>query len=579
MLKSQRRDAGLIRLDIVLTFGFLRARSPLIRPQSVPENWFQPMQARLQIAPREGEVFLIGKDRTVLGSDRESDFRLRGGGISPRHAEIVRDGPRFVLRDLRSRTGTFVNGQPVDERELVNGDQIRLGRQSAEWVFTHPRVAVGHPVSGSLRGMAALLEKLRVLDSASVLDDVLIRVLDAAIELTKAERAFVLLPDAQGRLERIRGRAPGCVTLEGPGLEIGRVIPERVFRTGQAEQLADLTEPTVGEAHRRTRNLGIRAVICVPLAVIRLTGGDGQREGHERVIGVLYLDSARSRVQMLARPTLEALESLAAEASVTIDNADLYRQAIAARETEEDMRRAREVQRALLPQKTVETSAFQAAGISLACRAIGGDFLDYFQFPDGRLGVAVGDVAGKGPPAAMLASYLQGLMTASVGNGESPEIVLAAVSRMLLRHALDWRFATFFYAVASPRDLTWCNAGHPPGALLRRDGSVERLESGGFPLGAFEDAPYQRGRIDLEPGDTLVVFSDGVTEAANHESDAFGDQRLMDCLCRYGKAGEPSRLVDQILQDIAAFTSGEAQSDDITVLALRRRAAPDEIAP
>lgn len=536
------------------------------------------MEARLQLAPKEEDALPLGKDRIVLGSDRGSDFRLRGNGVESRHAEIVREGGRFLLRDLRSRAGTFVNGQSINERELAHGDRIRLGCQPVELVFTRSVPESAYLPLGSLRGMAALLESLRVLDSTSILEDVLFRVLDAALELTGAERAFVLLPDAEGRLGHISGRAQGGNTLKGAGLEMGRVIPDRVFQTGQAAQLADLSEPNVVDAHRRTTNLGIRAVICVPLRVVRLIGRDGSEPGLAKVIGVLYLDTTRKRAQLVSKPTLEALESLAAEASVTIDNADLYRKAVVARQAEEELQRAQEVQKALLPQKIVQTSDFQAAGVSLPCRAIGGDFLDYFEFSDGRLGIALGDVAGKGPPAAMLASYLQGLVTARVRDGDSPEEVLSDVSHMLLRHALHSRFATFFYAVVSPGALVWCNAGHPHAIVLRQDGSVEKLGRGGLPLGAMEDARYERGETHFGPGDTVVVFSDGVSEASNSSRDEFEERRLVECLCQH-RGTEPAVLIDRVLQSVGAFTAGEPQSDDITLLALRRHPCPDGNAP
>lgn len=528
------------------------------------------MQARLQITPVGNEPLPVGKAHTVLGSDRQCDVRLRGGGVEARHAEIVRQGAKFLLRDLKSRSGTYVNGQPIQEWELVGGDRIRLGRQRAELLFMADPAETARLPAASLRGMASLLESLRVMEPTSILEDVLDRVLDAALGMTGAERAFVLLPDSSGQLAHIVGRGPGGGSLPRSGSEISRIVPQRVFETGQSEQLSDLKESAVADAHRRTTDLGIRAVICVPLRVIRLGSQEGDDAGATQVLGVLYLDSARARQHLLSRPTLEALESLAAEASVTIDNADLYRKTLEARRTEEDLRRAHEVQEALLPQRIIRTSAFHAAGFSLPCRAIGGDFLDYFEFSDGRLGIAVGDVAGKGAPAAMLASYLQGLVTARVRDGDSPEQVLAEVNRNLLRHSLDYQFATFFYAVLSPDgSIAWCNAGHPHPMLLRGDGSIQRLGRGGLPLGAMEMAAYELGQTRLGSDDMLIVFSDGVSEAFNPSKGLFEEERLEECIRLHGPS-DPEFLLDRVLKVLEAFTSGEPQSDDITLLVLRR---------
>ncbi len=531
-------------------------------------------QTRLQITRTEADPLPIEKDRFALGSHRNNDLHLGGHGVSPHHAEILRREQHFLLRDLDSRGGTFVNGQRVRERVLVHGDRIRLAKRREELLFLLGEDETFPSSLGKLRGMTAVLGSLRVLGSASILEDVLERVLDAALEVTGAERAFVMLANKSGKLEHTVGRAADGVPLPGGSFDTSRLIPERVLATGQPEYLADLGDPGTAESHFRTMRLGIRGVSCLPLRVVRL-GGRGQVGGEEaRTIGVLYIDSAKRRAQLLSEPMREALDSLAVEAALAIDNADLYRRTVEAGRTEEDLRRAHEIQKALLPVQLNKTGVFRTAGTSLPCRAIGGDFLDFYEFSDGRLGLAVADVAGKGPPAAILAAHLQGLVTASVGDGGSPAEVLARANHGLLRRALNSKFATFLYAVSSPAGrLVWCNAGHPHPILLRRDGGVERLGRGGLPLGILEDARYEEGETTFSSGDVLVTFSDGVTDASNRMGEWFDEERLL-AEVQQAAGWDPQAILDRILRALEDFTSGEPQADDITLLVVQR--APSE---
>ncbi len=282
---------------------------------------------------------------------------------------------------------------------------------------------------------------------------------------------------------------------------------------------------------------------------------------------MLYLDS-RERGQLLSSAAREALEAVATEAASAIESARLYREATEKARLEQELQLAAEIQRALLPEALQSGAHFDVAAASIPCRSIGGDFFDYFNLPDGQFAFALGDVAGKGPPAALLTAMIQGVFAAQVTSTDSPAALMAHVNRRLIRRAIQSRFATVMYGVLAPDGrLTYCNAGHNPPILIGRSG-VRRLETGGLILGLFPHAIYEEETLQLEDGDMLVVFSDGVTEALNTAGEEFGEERLLPCIEGY-RSSPPEMLLDRILAAVRTFAASAAQNDDVTALVLR----------
>lgn len=236
---------------------------------------------------------------------------------------------------------------------------------------------------------------------------------------------------------------------------------------------------------------------------------------------------------------------------------------------EQELRTAAEIQQALLPPRSIAGATFLAAGASIPCRTIGGDFFDTFEMADGRLGVALGDVAGKGPPAAILAAMVQGIFASHAGAGAGPAETLDRVNKALLRRAIESRFATLVYGVLSPDGaLTACNAGHNATLLVRADGRLERLDKGGLMVGAFDFATYEEERATLGAGDTLIFYSDGVTDATSPQGEQFGEERLM-VLLESAHLEAPDALLARLIAEVRTFADGEPPADDVTVLVVR----------
>src|SRR5439155_7672108 len=241
----------------------------------------------------------------------------------------------------------------------------------------------------------------------------------------------------------------------------------------------------------------------------------------------------------------EALETLAAEAAVAIENARLYREAIEKGRIEEELRMASQIQQALLPKSRTRGSFYDASGTSIACRAIGGDFFEYIDLPDGSFGFALGDVSGKGPPAALLTAMLQGMFSTQAFAPVEPAEMLTRVNRALIARGIESRFATIFFAVLrADGRMMYCNAGQNPPLLFSASG-VRKLETGGMIVGLFPHATYEQEDIQLSAGDSLAVFSDGVSEALNPAGEEYGEERIQQSIAPNWL--EPSDAVLQTL--------------------------------
>ena len=531
---------------------------------------------RLEVTGVTGSPISIERVPFRIGRRAESDLVLSHGEVSRDHAEVVAVGSGYAIRDRGSRYGTFVNDEPVTERALGDGDRIRLGRIGGAEVIVHLRgtaestelgAGIGAATAADLRQVAALLDGLRALSSSRVLDDVLALVMDSAIAVSGAERGFIMLANDDGALDLKMARARGRQTLPGSGFETSRKIPEEVFRTGRTRIEADLLTGDLANVHVGTVALGIRHVLCVPLRLMRFSDAADAEPAAERQqhrIGVLYLDS-RDKAKLLSRSTEGALETLANEAAVAIQNAELYRAALENAKLERELQTAAEIQQALLPKRQRSGVFFEAAAATLPCRSIGGDFFDYIDRPDGALAFALGDVAGKGPPAALLAALMQGSLAAEGCVGAGPAATMTTVNTALVRRGVEGRFVTLFYAVLYPDGrLVYCNAGHNAPVLVTAHG-VSRLDTGGMVVGLFDGVPFDEGTAILQPADYLVLFSDGVSEAMNGDDEEYGDDRLLECLAGLtGSACEPR--LQAILASVERFTAGAPQHDDVTAM-------------
>ena len=325
-------------------------------------------EARLWVRGPDTDKFVVVDETPyTIGRWESNCLTLKAAEVSREHAEIVLEGDRYLLRDRQSRYGTFVNGEQVVEYELQSGDEIRLGRSGgAELAFfldgdSGPRTGSWPMRSiGGVRQFTEMLERLRALGTGRVLQDVLALVIDTALEVSHADRGFIMLETPTGELTFRLARGPAGQTITDPTLATSRRIPEEVFRTGRTRVERDLFDRVVAPDHSDTVELGIRHVICVPLHLVFYLESADPRMGDRR-IGVLYLDG-HSRGTLLSSETQSMLEALAAEASVALESARLYREQADKARMEQELRIAGQIQRGAAAQAAVDTPVCRSRG-------------------------------------------------------------------------------------------------------------------------------------------------------------------------------------------------------------------------
>jgi len=410
-----------------------------------------------------------------------------------------------------------------------------------------------------MRGMAAVIGALT---SGAARDEVLGLILDSGIEVTGAERGFIMLTDENDALEIAVARGRGGLRAARIGAT-SREIPEAVYRSGRTQIFPDLLDAETARTHMETVSLGIRHVLCAPIQLTRSLDGENGRGA----LGVLYLDS-RERGGSLSESSRTAIETLAMEATITIENARLLAEAREKARLDQELRVAASIQESLLPKARWESRFLEAIARTVPCRSIAGDFFNYIQFRHGVIGFILGDVAGKGTPAALLSATLQGLFMAQEGELSDPAGIIRRVNATLYRRHIESRFATVFLgAISSDGVLTYCNAGHNPPLVIRTT-DVHRLDQAGGPIiGLFEHAQYDQATLQLHEGEVIVSFTDAVSEALSAAGEEFGEARVIDAVRPH--VGDIEAALDQLLTAVGEFGRGAAVSDDATALLVR----------
>jgi sigma-B regulation protein RsbU (phosphoserine phosphatase) len=313
----------------------------------------------------------------------------------------------------------------------------------------------------------------------------------------------------------------------------------------------------------------LRAVAVIPLYVTaRANPDESMILGPGDLLGVLYLDSRQ--VTAFSALDRQILDALGAQAASILDNARLVQHERERQRMEQELSIARDIQQALVPQGLRDFPHLEVTGSHSPCSEVGGDYFDVFPISEDRTAVLIADVAGKGLGAALLTAVLQGALSGMTLNVD-PVRVFNHINQFLCEHSGTGRYATMFFAtIASDGALEYIPAGHPAPLLLRRGEVTELYDGGSFPVGLVDGAEFTSTRVQLEPEDTLVLFSDGVTEAQDRERELFGTDRLCAELAACnGKSIDDIRR--RLLDCVNTWSRGTAQSDDVTLLIVRYR--------
>jgi sigma-B regulation protein RsbU (phosphoserine phosphatase) len=531
-----------------------------------------------------------GKSRVVLdplpfaiGRSADSHFVLRDNRASRNHARIVSESGDLYIEDLNSSHGVHVNGARVTRHRLNDSDRIEFGvPDSYTLVFVREADEIRkilHQFSapsqttvsaGNLGKLRALVEVARALQNSLSTDDVLAAVVDAALAVTGLERGFLLLNRGNG-LEVGVARDVRGITLEKTELQVPMGAIHRALN--ERTELLSMTFHPRGDSFEpagSTVDGDIGSVICVPLVHVRAGSGEETQmiSAKNDTIGLIYLDS-RETAADLSTGNTELLQTLALEASTVLENARLLEEERAKLHLEEELGIAREIQASLLPRKLPETGWFRVAGSSLPSHQVGGDYFDVKQVGPDCWSLVVADVSGKGVSSALLAALLQGAFLLSTEGAMQMKQLMERVNRFLNERTEGEKYATLFFCMIDGRGLLrWANAGHCTPIVVRTNGELSSLETTGLPLGMLEDAEYDIRELQLQPGDKIIAYSDGLSEAQNAKGVFFEARRMMQIVSAHAKSTS-NLLHEALMREVEAFTIGAEQHDDITAVVVQ----------
>lgn len=529
---------------------------------------------------------LVDKSPFTIGRQADNDLVIRDNRASRHHARIVEEDGSYIVEDLESRHGVYVNEARVNRQPLRASDIISFGfADSYQMKFTIDAGELGRlldhfPASSeivvagaqNLAKLRAVVEVARAVQTSLSTGEVLEAVVDAALTITGSERGFLLLKD-NGELSVKVARHLSGVPIKKEDLRVPAGLIQRALRE-RKDLLSMSFDPhtATGEGlDASVANLELRSAVCVPL--VRVQGTRPQETMAASVndtVGLIYLDS-RSDVADLSSGNRELLQSLALEASIILENARLLEQERARQKLEEELTIARAIQQALLPKHLPETGWLRVAGSSIPSRQVGGDYYDVIQTGPDTWAIVVADVSGKGVSSALLAGLLQGAFLRAAGSAEQIREMLDRMNLFLLDRTAGEKYATLFYSIlGADGSLRWANAAHCPPIIVRAGGDTEFLPSTGMPVGMLAIARYEVQTSQLHPGDKLIVYTDGVTDARSEEGHLFGLSRLLAAIKRREHAGS-SELHQALIEDLEEFTREAEQDDDVTLLVVEYR--------
>lgn len=555
-----------------------------------------------------GRRYELDGDEITIGRYADCEIVLKEAGrVSRYHARITRRNDRFFVNDMGSRNGTFVNDVQIGEqlRPLADGDRVRvcdvvfvfrqdalptkrpnaktldMGDTTDAQEKTSPGVILVEEgvedssstimskvdVTASSAGtaqlsatavarLAALLEITRNLGRALALDEVLPQVLNSLFKIfLQADRGFIVLQTEDGKLipRWTKARKGG-----EDAIRISRTIVRHVMESKEAVLSEDATSDWT-DVSQSIADLRIRSMMCAPLL---------DSEGN--ALGVIQLDTLDQR-KHFQQGDLEVLASVAVQAGIAIDNAQLHDRALQQKELEQDLALAREVQKAFLPRTAPPLPAYQVVSYYLPAKHVGGDYYDYIAMPDGRMAIIVADVVGHGVAAAMMMAKVSAEAKYCLASESHPASAMSKLNDRITTLQID-RFVTVIMIVLDTlkHEVTIVNAGHMAPIWHHCDGAVSEPGSdlAGLPVGIIEGFAFDQATICLTPGDVLVMYTDGLNEAMNPQGKLYTIPRLRDKVAQ--KYEDLEALRQAVIADVREFIGDGTQEDDMCFVCLQR---------
>jgi len=346
--------------------------------------------------------------------------------------------------------------------------------------------------------------------------------------------------------------------LENQKIQVSQSIINLAVNQNSSILTSDAQDDTRFKAEVSIINLNIHSAMCVPLW------------NNKEIIGVIYADRIY-KLEQFTEDDLRLLTLLSNLAAIKIENAKLVEQGIEKEKMEKELSLASQIQRDFLPKENPKSKSFEIAGVNVPCYQVGGDYYDFIDIDPKRIGITIADVSGKGVSASLLMASLRAALQSEVHLDYDIEKMMKKLNNFIHRSSSSNKFITFFFSELNKKtsELKYINAGHNPPLIIDPKGNVRRLESSGFCLGMFPNVDYKMEKLNLGVGDTVLLFTDGITESRNKNNEEFEEQRMIQLLKKHSKIGAQD-LIEKINQELDEFTVGTEQMDDQTIVVIKR---------
>jgi len=521
-------------------------------------------------------LVLIDKESLSIGRTPDNDIIFTHQCVSRSHAYIERVGDNVFLIDKKSKHGTYVNKVKISKHTLKDKDVIHLGLvRETEMVYqaeleadTHPGMHVFKTSSKidrsdfEPRELQLLLEISKAINSTLILDDVLDLVMDAVIQLTHAQHGFLMLKNSKNELEVKVARNMRKESIIEGELQISKSIVNKVAETGEPLISGNILEDERFKSQQSVVDLNLKTVMCVPLKIISPEGS--------RVIGLIYVHDKSITPRFLTK-ILDLLDYMALHAAIAIENAKSVEETRIRERMNKELEIAYQIQTSLLPQTFPDIEGLDIFARSIPAAQVGGDLYFFLQLDESRMAVAIGDVIGKSIPAALYMSATYSILETllAIRQDFTPKELVTTMNTLLCQKTKGSNFVTFLYGILDLKkmEFIFSNAGHNYPVLLR-DGVCTEYQCSGPALGMFDEDQFDTLTIDMQKGDSLILYTDGIIEAIDTKRIMFSYQRLAETIINQG-SGSSKILGSAILDSVKDYAVGTDQFDDMTVVCLR----------
>lgn len=526
------------------------------------------------------KIFTMKAEEITIGRSSSNNLILSDPTVSRNHAKVVFAEGEYIILDLGSKNGTQVNDIRINKITLKDNDRIRIGNTTL--VFrTEAKLQVFYlkkdtdivksssiikPLPSSAELYTKEHKKLQIVYNISkaisaILDHekLVEKVMELLFDIIEAERILIILKDqSTGKLiPKMAKRRDGSLEKE---MTVSQTMVNRVVSEGLSVLVSDAQHD---ERFKQAQSLilkGVRSVMCVPLW------------SKETIFGLLYVDSHAIK-SMFCEEDLDLLTAIGNQVAVALENLEAQEELFKKRRFEHELEMAADIQQSFLPSAFPEITGFKFAAKSIPALNVGGDFYDFFELPEGKWGFVVGDVAGKGIPAALyMARFISDFHRLLSVSFDVTQL-LSNMNDLLLERTKGDTFVAATYVVLDTKAscLFFSRAGHhPPKVFRTEEGKVVDLVSPpGAPLGVSEKASFEKGQIPLSRGDIVIVYTDGLSEAQNERKEFLGEERLNQIIKKYHKL-PPDEMINQILMEVSEYMGGTQQQDDQTILVIKK---------